>query len=68
MNGFFINGIKTVTSDTYTLLSDKSGQIYIQHVPVVAEDIKYAKMPTDTDAATFWADPTIHTFKFFFEL
>lgn len=65
--GFVVHGIKVIDGDTYVLKIDTYGETIIQKVSSSEEDIKFALM-TEGTIANFWLDPTVHTYKYLYEI
>lgn len=65
--GFITSGVKEIGNYIYILMIDLSGQTIIKRVKSDNTEIKFVERTEGTIDA-FWADPTVHIYKWIHEV
>ena len=65
--GFIVSGVKEIGDYTYVLQIDLSGQTIIKRVKSDNSEIKFVEK-TEGTIENFWTDPTVHTYKWIYEV
>ena len=64
---YITHGVKEIGDYTYVLLIDMAGVSLIKRVKSDNTEILFTKKESGS-IATFWSDPTIHSYNYFYTL